>query len=109
MVVGAAFLAAGPAEAGARAGRWTSDRTSSLPARKTVKAGDKVRFVWEAGGGFEVHDVNVRKGPAKFKSPLQAGGSFTTEKLTKPGEVPPLLLAASGGDDDDAGRQGKKR
>ena len=55
------------------------------PGKKTVKAGEKVRFAWE-GGTFEVHDVNVRKGPAKFKSPLQAGGTFTTKKLTKPGK-----------------------
>jgi plastocyanin len=55
------------------------------PGSATVKAGSKVRFAWE-GGTFEVHDVNVRKGPAKFKSPLQAGGTWTTKKLTKPGK-----------------------
>ena len=47
---------------------------------KSVKAGGKVRFRWE-GGGFEVHDVNVEKGPAKFRSPLQTGGTYTTRKL----------------------------
>jgi plastocyanin len=47
---------------------------------KTVKAGSKVKFRWE-GGGFDVHDVNVEKGPAKFRSPLQAGGTYTTRKL----------------------------
>lgn len=47
---------------------------------KAVKSGTKVKFRWE-GGGFEVHDVNVEKGPTKFRSPLQAGGSFTSKKL----------------------------
>lgn len=47
---------------------------------KTVKSGTKVKFRWE-GGGFDVHDVNVEKGPTKFRSPLQAGGSFTSKKL----------------------------
>ena len=47
---------------------------------KTVKSGTKVKFKWE-GGGFEVHDVNVEKGPTKFRSPLQAGGTFTSKKL----------------------------
>jgi plastocyanin len=55
------------------------------PGSASVKAGGKVRFAWE-GGTFEVHDVNVRKGPAKFKSPLQAGGTWTTKRLTKPGK-----------------------
>lgn len=47
---------------------------------KSVKAGSKVKFRWE-GGGFDVHDVNVEKGPTKFRSPLQAGGTFTSKKL----------------------------
>jgi plastocyanin len=47
---------------------------------KSVKAGGKVKFKWE-GGGFEVHDVNVEKGPTKFRSPLQAGGTYTSKKL----------------------------
>lgn len=50
------------------------------PSFKTVKSGAKVKFKWE-GGSFEVHDVNVEKGPTKFRSPLQAGGTFTTKKL----------------------------
>jgi plastocyanin len=50
------------------------------PDFKTVKAGGKVKFKWE-GGGFDVHDVNVEKGPTKFRSPLQAGGTFTSKKL----------------------------
>ena len=50
------------------------------PSFKTVKSGSKVRFKWE-GGSFEVHDVNVEKGPTKFRSPLQAGGTFTSKKL----------------------------
>jgi plastocyanin len=28
----------------------------------------------------------VKKGPVKFHSPLQAGGTWTTKKLKKPGK-----------------------
>ena len=52
---------------------------------KTVKSGSKVKFKWE-GGGFDVHDVNVEKGPTKFRSPLKAGGTFTSKKLKKAGK-----------------------
>ena len=47
---------------------------------KTVESGSKVKFKWE-GGGFDVHDVNVEKGPTKFRSPLKAGGTFTSKEL----------------------------
>ena len=50
------------------------------PRLQDLKAGGKVKFKWE-GGGFDVHDVNVEKGPTKFRSPLQAGGTFTSKKL----------------------------
>jgi plastocyanin len=81
---GAALLVAGPADAG-RVQKVSVGSNYFAPGKKTVKTGDKVRFAWD-GGGFEMHDVNVRKGPAKFKSPLQAGGTYTTKKLTKPGK-----------------------
>ena len=53
------------------------------PGKKTVKQGTKVRFTWPEFG-FDLHDVRVRKGPAKFKSPLQASGTWT-RKFTKKG------------------------
>jgi|SRR5829696_4451293 len=53
------------------------------PAKLTVKKGDKVRFTWHAS--FDVHDVNVKSGPQRFKSPLQASGTWT-RKFTKPGK-----------------------
>jgi plastocyanin len=81
---GAAFLIAGPdAEAG-KVKTVTIGSNFYAPAKVTVKTGDKVRFAWEQGG-FEVHDVGVRKGPQKFRSPLQAGGTWTTKKLKKAG------------------------
>jgi plastocyanin len=55
------------------------------PFKVTVKQGERVRFKWQ-GGSFEFHDVNVRKGPTKFSSPLQAAGSWTTKKLVKSGK-----------------------
>jgi plastocyanin len=87
MAAGAAFLIAGPAEAGKRARVHDAQIGSNFfaPGKLTVKAGERVRFKWEEFG-FEAHDVNVRKGPAKFHSPLQAGGTWTTKKLTKAGK-----------------------
>jgi plastocyanin len=73
VAAGAALLGVGPADA-AKKGKV-----------RTVKKGDRVRFSWEAFL-FDVHDVNVKKGPVKFHSPLQAGGTWTTKKLTKPGK-----------------------
>jgi plastocyanin len=83
MAAGAAFLIAGPAEAKVHDAQIASNFFA--PGTLTVKTGDKVRFKWEEFG-FEAHDVNVRKGPAKFHSPLQAGGTWSTKKLTKAGK-----------------------
>jgi plastocyanin len=78
---GLAFLAGGPqAEAKKKPPTVTVGSNFYAAGFKSVTAGSKVRFRWE-GGGFEVHDVNVEKGPAKFRSPLQAGGTYTTKKL----------------------------
>ena len=52
------------------------------PAKLTVTRGDKVRFVWRPS--FDLHDVNVKSGPQRFKSPLQASGSWS-RKFSKPG------------------------
>jgi plastocyanin len=79
---GAAFLIAGPAEAG-KSKTVTIGSNFYAPAKLTVKAGDKVRFAWE-GGSIIPHDVNVKKGPVKFHSPIQAAGTYT-RKLKKPG------------------------
>lgn len=80
---GLAFLAASPADAKTVDAQVASNFFA--PGSLTVKTGDKVRFVWD-DFSFETHDVNVKKGPAKFSSPLQAGGSWSTKKLTKPGK-----------------------
>ena len=84
VAAGAAFLLAGPAEAEVHEAQISSNFFA--PGKLTVKQGDKVRFVWDEFGGFEAHDVNVRKGPSKFHSPLQAGGSWFTKKLKKVGK-----------------------
>jgi plastocyanin len=81
----AAGVAAFPPAAGAGAVQKVEIGSNYFaPGKKTVKVGAKVRFVWPEYG-FDVHDVNVRKGPAKFHSPLQASGAWTTRKLVKPG------------------------
>jgi plastocyanin len=77
---GLAFVVSGPAEAKPKAPTVTVGSNFYAAGFKTVKSGTKVKFKWE-GGGFEVHDVNVEKGPTRFRSPLQAGGTFTTKKL----------------------------
>lgn len=79
---GAAFLVTGPAEAG-RSKTVTVGSNFYAPAKLTVKSGDRVRFAWE-GGSLIPHDVNVKRGPAKFHSPIQAAGTYT-RKLKKPG------------------------
>ena len=80
MAAGAAVAAAGPAEAKRKPPTVTGGSNFDAAPFKSVKAGTKVRFKWERGG-FDVHDVNVEKGPTKFRSPLQAGGTFTSKKL----------------------------
>jgi plastocyanin len=79
VAAGLAFLVSGSAEA-RKLPTVTVGSNFYAAQFKTVKAGSKVRFKWE-GGGFDVHDVNVEKGPTKFRSPLQAGGTYTTRKL----------------------------
>ena len=53
------------------------------PVAKTVKKGDKVRFKWIPS--FEMHNVRVKSGPEKFKSPTQAAGTWT-RRFDKPGK-----------------------
>ena len=74
------FALAGTAEAKRKPPTVTVGSNFYVAGFKTVKSGEKVKFKWE-GGGFDVHDVNVEKGPTKFRSPLQAGGTFTSKKL----------------------------
>jgi plastocyanin len=83
IAAGAALLVTGPAEAKVHKAQVASNFFA--PGKLTVKTGDKVRFVWDEFS-FDAHDVNVRKGPAKFHSPLQAGGTWSTKKLKKAGK-----------------------
>lgn len=77
---GLAFLVSGPAEAKKKPPTVTVGSNFYAAGFKTLKAGAKVKFRWERGG-FDVHDVNVEKGPTSFRSPLQAGGTYTSKKL----------------------------
>jgi plastocyanin len=83
-VVAAGWAVAAPAADAGRVQKVQIGSNFFAPGKKAVKAGDKVRFTWDLS--FEPHDVNVRRGPSKFSSPLQAGGTWTTKKLTKPGK-----------------------
>ena len=82
LAAAAALAAAAPAQAGKVA---TVDLGTSYyaPAKLTVKKGDKVRFKWNPS--FDMHDVNVKSGPQRFNSPLQASGTWT-RRFTKPGK-----------------------
>ena len=80
VAAGLAFLVSGVAEAKKKTPTVTVGSNFYVAHFKTVKAGSKVKFKWE-GGGFDVHDVNVEKGPTKFRSPLLAGGTYTSKKL----------------------------
>ncbi len=80
--VAALAATAGPATAG-KVVSVELGTSYYAPAKVTVKKGDKVRFRWNPS--FDLHDVNVKSGPQKFKSPLQASGTWT-RKFTKPGK-----------------------
>ena len=54
------------------------------PAKLTLRAGDKVKWVWHSNG-FGLHDVYVDSGPTDFHSPTQGGGSFSYT-FKKPGK-----------------------
>lgn len=81
----AAALAAAVAAAPATAGKVVTVELGTsyyAPAKKTIRQGDKVRFKWAPS--LDMHDVNVKSGPEKFHSPLQAGGTYT-RKFRKAG------------------------
>ena len=83
VAAGAAVLLAGSAEA--KVHKADIGSNFFAPGKLTVKQGDRVRFIWDEFA-FEAHDVNVRKGPARFHSPLQAGGTWSTKKLKRSGK-----------------------
>ena len=82
----AALVAVAAFPAAARAGKATKVIVGNGfygPADVTVKKDAKVRWNWD--GGFELHDVNVKSGPARFHSPTQAAGTYS-HKFAKPGK-----------------------
>jgi plastocyanin len=82
-VAAAGAIALAPAAgAGGKAKTIEVGANAYSPAKQTIKKGQKLRFHWS--GGFDVHDVNVAKGPSKFHSPLQAAGTWV-HKFKKPG------------------------
>ena len=77
-------LVAFPAAAGAgKTTKVTVGNGFYGPADVTVKKSAKVRWNW--AGGFELHDVVVKSGPAKFKSPIQTAGTYA-HKFNKQGK-----------------------
>ena len=45
------------------------------PPRLNVKRGDQVRWIWESFTAR--HNVSVRSGPERFKSPTQSSGTYS--------------------------------
>jgi plastocyanin len=82
LIAVAALAAAAPAQAG-KVAKVDLGTSYYAPAKLTIKRGAKVRFVWNPS--FDMHDVNVKSGPQRFHSPLQASGTWT-RKFTKPGK-----------------------
>jgi plastocyanin len=80
-VAAAIAAAAGPAAAG-KVTDVELGTSYYAPAKVTIKKGGKVRFRWRPS--FDMHDVNVKSGPQRFHSPLQASGTWT-RRFTKPG------------------------
>ena len=83
VALAATVAAAAPATAGKVAKTVEVGTSYYAPAKATVKQGDTVRFRWNPS--LDMHDVNVKSGPAKFSSPLQAAGTYK-KKLTKAGK-----------------------
>ncbi len=84
-VVMAAVAVALPA-ATAGAGRLTTVDVGNGfygPSAETIKQGDKVRFKWIPS--LDMHNVHVKSGPERFKSPTQAAGTWT-RRFSKPGK-----------------------
>ena len=72
----AACAALAPAAAGA--GKVTTVEIGNgfySPAAKTIRQGDRIRFRWIPS--FEIHNVHVKSGPERFKSPTQAAGTWS--------------------------------
>jgi plastocyanin len=86
LLIGLVAVAAAVLPNAASAGKATKVQVGNGfygPADVTIKKGAKVRWNWD--GGFELHDVNVKSGPARFHSPTQATGTFS-HKFSKPGK-----------------------
>jgi len=90
LIAGTALLAV--AVAGGTAGATVSSQTAPTktiklgdnfyrPSSVTVVAGTVVTFQWT---GSNTHNVTVVKGPQKFTSPNQSGGTYA-RTFTKPG------------------------
>ena len=82
IAVAALAAAATPAQAG-KVAKVDLGTSYYAPAKLTISKGDKIRFKWNPS--FDLHDVNVKSGPQRFHSPLQASGTWT-RKFTRPGK-----------------------
>ena len=77
-----AAVGAGEASSAGRAREAAIGSNFFDPPKLTIRRGERVRWVWEAG--TQRHDVTVRRGPERFRSPLRSAGSYA-RSFRKPG------------------------
>ena len=76
LVAACALLALAPTAAwGGTLRRVTVGSNFFDPPKLTIKRGDRVRWTWEPS--IKAHDVRVRSGPERFRSPTQSSGTYT--------------------------------
>lgn len=73
----------GPSASAAKLRKVTVGSNFYSPRRLTIKRGDRVRWTWRDTAG-DRHDVNVRRGPERFRSRTQSSGTYT-RKFRKAG------------------------
>ena len=82
-LAGCGVLLAVPAAAGAPRIREVAVGSDFYdPPKLTINRGQRVRWEWEPG--FKRHDVAVRRGPERFRSPIQSSGTYA-RTFRKPG------------------------
>ena len=77
-----ALLAAPAAAGGPRIHEVAVGSNFYDPPKLTINRGERVRWEWEPG--FKRHDVAVRRGPERFRSPIQSSGTYA-RTFRKPG------------------------
>jgi plastocyanin len=92
-VLAAVFATSAPSATRVNVGDNYFVRPSGVPT-VTVSKGTKVRWVWT---GNDLHNVKVKRGPARFSSPAQTSGSYV-KRMRKRGTYT-IVCTVHGGSD----------